>query len=290
MENSQDMIQSPLAKLTIKKNIDSDMDISVCVLLAQETRLSKTKIKDAMNKGAVWVKKKRGGSKRLRRASTHLRAGDVLDFYYDERLLALVPPEAKCLSDHIHYSIWHKPGGLMSQGTMYGDHCSVMRQAELFFRNARPVFLVHRLDREASGLMVLAHSRAAAAKLSELFQKNLIIKQYRAEVLGNLLSKNHHGTIKLPLDGKTALTEYTVESYSPGSNTSLVTIIIKTGRLHQIRRHFYMIGFPVIGDPQYGKGNKNSEGMKLIATLLGFTCPFSRQEVVYKLPQEFMSF
>lgn len=282
------MIQSPLSKLTTKIKIDSDMDISACDFLAKETGLSKTRIKDAMNKGAFWIKKKRGGLKRFRRASAHLRAGDISEFCYDERLLALSPPEAKCLSDQGHYSIWHKPAGLMSQGTMYGDHCAVLRQAELFFRNLRPVFLVHRLDREASGLMIVAHSRESASRFSELFRKNLIIKQYRAEVLGNLLSKKQHGTIVFPLDRKPAFTEYTVESYSPGNNTSLVNIIIKTGRLHQIRRHFDMIGFPVIGDPKYGKGNKNSEGMRLTASVLRFACPFSNRDVEFKLPEEYL--
>jgi len=141
---------------------------------------------------------------------------------------------------------------------------------------------VHRLDREASGVMLIAHSREAAAKLSELFQKNLILKKYRVVVMGDLMGKCQKGTIDLPLDGKTALTGYEVESYDPASNTSTADVTIKTGRLHQIRRHFDMIGFPVIGDPKYGKGNKNNDGMKLVAYALEFICPFSRKEVRFE--------
>jgi len=55
---------------------------------------------------------------------------------------------------------------------MFGDHRSLMRQADLFFKSSREIFLVHRLDREVPGLMLLAHSREAAARLPEMFRKN----------------------------------------------------------------------------------------------------------------------
>ena len=269
-------------KLIIKRTIRSNAGITAADFLVSETGLSKVKVKDAMNKGAFWIKKKKGGMKRLRGATASLRTGDVIEFYYDERLLAIKPPDAECLSDQRHYSAWYKPAGLMAQGTMYGDHCSLMRQAELLIGNSREVFLVHRLDREASGVMLIAHSREAAAKLSELFQKNLILKKYRVVVMGDLMGKCPKGTIDLPLDGKTAITGYEVESYDPQSNTSITDVTIKTGRLHQIRRHFDMIGFPVMGDPKYGKGNKNNDGMKLVAYALEFVCPFSRKEVRFE--------
>jgi tRNA pseudouridine32 synthase/23S rRNA pseudouridine746 synthase len=160
-----------------------------------------------------------------------------------------------------------------------------MRQAELYFQSSREIFLVHRLDREASGVMLLAHSKDAAAKLSELFQKNLVSKRYLVAVLGNLGEKCRHGTINLPLDGKPSLTEFTVKSFTPETNTSIADVSIRTGRLHQIRRHLDMIGLPVIGDPKYGTGNKNTEGMKLSAVSLKFRCPFLKQEVEYKIPE-----
>ena len=143
----------------------------VSEFLTTQTGLSRAKVKDAMNKGAVWLKRKNSKMKRLRRASTSLNPGDQVELYYDEKTLALHPPEAVCLSDQKHYSVWFKPAGLLAQGTQYGDHCSLMRQAELYFRSSREIFLVHRLDREASGLMLLAHSKDAAAKLSDYFKK-----------------------------------------------------------------------------------------------------------------------
>ncbi|HHO75512.1 MAG TPA: RluA family pseudouridine synthase [Deltaproteobacteria bacterium] len=248
-------------------------------VLAEHTGISKAKVKDAMNKGAVWLKRAKGRRMCLRRAKAQVVSGDTLELYYDPQLLALTPGRAECLADHDHYSVWYKPAGLLTQGTNFGDHCSLLRQAELYFVPRREVFLVHRLDREASGLVILAHSRTAAAKLSALFQQGLVEKHYRIEVLGDLSGKTR-GVIDLPIDTKEASTVFEVIKYDPGSHTSLVDVQIKTGRLHQIRRHFSMIGFPVMGDPRYGRGNKNEQGMMLEAVSLAFECPFLHKRVM----------
>jgi tRNA pseudouridine32 synthase / 23S rRNA pseudouridine746 synthase len=268
-------------KFIIKRRIRTAANVTAAEFLAAESGLSKGRVKDAMNKGAVWIGKETGPMQRLRKATTQLRPGGRIELYYDEKMLAIKPPQARCMADRKHYSVWFKPAGLVAQGTMYGDHCSLMRQAELHVGNQREVFLVHRLDREAAGIMLLAHSRKSAAWLSELFRKNLIEKKYRIEVLGNLAEKETKGVIELPLDGKTAVTEFKVESYNSEQNISTVDVTIRTGRMHQIRRHFEMIGFPVMGDPKYGKGNKNKEGMKLAAYSIGFRCPISREDVIF---------
>ena len=78
-------------------------------------------------------------------------------------MLALAPLQPDLISDQYRYSVWHKPVGLMTQGTGFGDHCSLLRQAELFFKSRRGVFPVHRLDREAAGIVILAHDKKATA-------------------------------------------------------------------------------------------------------------------------------
>jgi len=274
-------MQGSPSYLEFSASVEKGPQMTASDFLASKTGLSKMKVKDAMNKGAVWIKKK-GRLQRLRKATTLLQAGAHIELHYDEGLLSLVPPKPSLISDQVHYSAWLKPSGLMAQGTMFGDHCSLLRQTELFFQMKRPVFLVHRLDRESDGIMLIAHSREAAAKLSEIFQKKEIIKEYRVEVLGNLGEPGRKGTIDLQLDSKSAATDYEVISYDPERNISTVSAYIRTGRLHQIRRHFDMIGHPVMGDPKYGKGNKNKEGMKLTAASLKFRCPFSLREVEFR--------
>ena len=263
--------------------IEIDNPATACDLLASRTGISKTKIKDAMNKGAVWLRRK-GKMQRLRKATTLLRTGDHIELHYDERLLSVPPPDAVMISDRVHYSVWFKPAGLMAQGTMFGDHCSLLRQVERHFHLERPALPVHRLDREAAGLMLVAHGREAAARLSALFRDRQITKEYRVELLGDMGEEGGMGSITLPLDGKEAVTDYAVISHGPARKTTVVSAFIATGRFHQIRRHFAMAGHPVMGDPRYGKGNKNREGMKLTAVSLKFTCPFTKKDVQFSVP------
>ncbi len=272
-----------MQKFSLKQAVSIDDPKTACDFLVKHTGLSKNRIKDTMNKGAVWIRKEKGKQYRIRRATATLKTGDYLSIYYDDKLLALSPLRPECIGDQRRYSVWFKPAGLMSQGTKYGDHCSLLRQAELFFKSRRKVFPVHRLDREASGIVLIAHDKTAAGKLSRLFRSQKIIKRYRARVLGNLTAQRPQGKIDLPLDDKPAVTEFAVTDYDPDSNISSVDIIIHTGRKHQIRRHFDAIGFPVMGDPRYGKGNKNNSGLKLMATALEFHCPFNDKDLVFDI-------
>lgn len=274
-----------MQKFFFKKAVGTDDPKTVCDFLAKHTGLSKSRIKDAMNKGAVWVRKKRGKQYRVRRASAALKPGDYLAIYYDDKLLALSPLQPKRISDQKRYSIWFKPAGLMTQGTKYGDHCSLLRQVELFFKSKRKAFPVHRLDREVSGIVLIGHDKTAAGQLSRLFQSQQIVKRYHARVRGNLTAaQGPQGRIDQPLDGQPSTTDFAVTHYDPASNISSVDIIIHTGRKHQIRRHFAAVGFPVIGDPRYGKGNKNHSGLQLAAAALEFHCPFSDKDLVFDTP------
>jgi tRNA pseudouridine32 synthase/23S rRNA pseudouridine746 synthase len=266
-------------RFSLKITVDAVPPQTCCDYLAERAALPKGRVKDAMTKGAVWLARQGGKRRRLRRASTALRPEDVLELYYDEALLRAAPPVARCVDDQQHYSVWLKPAGLMAQGTDYGDHCALLRQAECHFHPRRQVFLVHRLDREAAGLMLVAHDGRAAARLSALFRKQRISKDYRVRVRGKIAQAR--GEIDQSLDGKPALTRYTVEAYDPVSDVTTLEVNIATGRRHQIRRHFAAIGHGVLGDPRYGTGNKNRDGLQLEAMGLRFRCPFSGRDMAY---------
>jgi tRNA pseudouridine65 synthase len=122
------------------------------------------------------------------------------------------------------------------------------------------VYPVHRLDRGTSGALILALSSSSAARLQALFASGQVLKRYLALVRG---IPPESGLIDHPVphaeDGPRvpAQTEYrrlaTFERYA------LLEAIPKTGRLHQIRRHFKHISHPIVGDVNYGKGEINRE-------------------------------
>lgn len=270
-------------RIDIALEVESKDSLIAIDFLLDNVNLSKSRLKDVMNKGAVWIKQGSKPRTRLRRAMTDLKVGDIVEMFYDEQLLALKPVKMQPVADKEQYSVWDKPAGMLTQGNEWGDHTALLRMVELSFNPRREAILIHRLDREASGLVVVAHSRKIAAALSELFKSGHVKKRYRIEVLGNIADYSNSGDINLPLDGKNADTRFEMIRYEAAKNYSIVDVWLGTGRKHQIRRHFDHIGFPVIGDPKYGKGNKNQSGMKLNAVELSFQCPISGKEVNYSV-------
>jgi tRNA pseudouridine32 synthase/23S rRNA pseudouridine746 synthase len=257
---------------------EEDREHDAATLLATASQLSKSAIKDAMLKGAVWLTRGKQ-QKRLRRATFAGQSGDKLSLYYDADLLRLTPPQPQLLADEKRYSIWMKPAGLLAQGTLEGDHCALLRVAEVQLK--REVYLVHRLDREAAGLMLIAHDGKTAAAFSHLFasaKTELLRKQYQVLALGEI---REAGEVALSLDGKNALTRYRPLRQDAKVNATWLEIELVTGRKHQIRRHLAAIGHPVLGDPRYGSGNAYAAGLQLYATDLSFTCPLTRKARSY---------
>lgn len=235
--------------------------------------LSKGRLKDAMNKGAVQLVQGKQ-HKRLRRTQAEVLAGHVLELHYDDDILQRQAPAPVLLTDERGYSVWFKPPGLLSQGNEWGDHLALLRLAEQHFVPLRPVFLLHRLDREASGLVLIAHHKAMAATLSQLISQQQIAKTYRITVLGvpdaALLQQ---GEINLPLDGKACCTRFRLVQSLQMPTRAVLEVDLISGRKHQIRRHFAAIGHPVMGDPQYGSGNQDPAGLALQAVRLSFVLP-----------------
>jgi tRNA pseudouridine32 synthase/23S rRNA pseudouridine746 synthase len=175
---------------------------------------------------------------------------------------------------------------MLSQGNEWGDHLSLLRFSEQHFGN-RPVFLLHRLDREASGLVLIAHTKAAATAFGKLIAGQQLTKTYLVQVLGQL-SEPLLATaeINAPLDGKACLTRFKLLRYDAATDTSWLEIDLISGRKHQIRRHFADVGHPVMGDPRYGEGNKNQSGLALQASAIAFTCPLQQHQRAIALTSE----
>jgi len=251
-------------------------------LLQRASGLSKGRIKSAMSKGAVWLTRGKS-TQRLRRATRKLQSGDELHLYYDESVLAEVPAEPELIADAGDYSVWNKPYGLRSQGSKWGDHCTVTRWAEQHLQPERSAFVVHRLDRAANGLILVAHAKRTAAALSDIFTRRKIEKRYQAWVAGDFSRQQDPLLVDEVLDGKSAISEFSFVQIDAGR--SLVDVRIATGRKHQIRRHLAGLGYPVIGDRLYGTGEQDGVDLQLTAYLLAFRCPVAGEKVEYRLPE-----
>ena len=163
--------------------------------------------------------------------------------------------------------------------------------------------IVHRIDKDTSGILVVAKNDEAHNKLSEQLKNHSMKREYYALIEGRL--KNDSGTINKPIgrnkkdrlkmgiveDGKLAVTHYEVlERYN---GYTLTKCILETGRTHQIRVHMSSIGFPLVGDPLYGfKRQKfKLDGQMLHAKTLGFIHPETNEYMEFnsELPKYFIN-
>ncbi len=264
--------------ITAATNGQSAVDI-----LSQNTGLSKQRIKLAMKHGAVWIERGTQKIQRLRRAKQLIKQGEILHIYYDAELIATPATPSELIYDKSAYSIWYKPQGILSQGSKWGDHHTINRWAEQNLQPQRPAFIVHRLDKAARGLMILAHKKQTATQFSDLFEKRQIEKHYQVVVHGRFPSETQ--TMTTNIDERSAMTHAKLLEYDIKKDRSLIDVNIETGRKHQIRKHLQELGFPVVGDRLYGKED-DIEDLQLASFSLAFICPITQEQKYYTLPKD----
>lgn len=156
--------------------------------------------------------------------------------------------------------------------------------------------IVHRLDKDTSGVLIVAKNDKAHIKMSEQIKNHEVEKTYIALVKGFV--KENEATIDMPIgrstkdrkkmavrkDGRNAVTHFKV--IKRFTNYTLLQVIIETGRTHQIRVHLSEIGYPIVGDEVYsnGKNEWNVRGQCLHAKSLKFKHPISGQEMYIEAP------
>lgn len=265
-------------------------------LLAQTTGLAKQKIKQYAQQGAVWIQRQPNSKpERLRRLKKMVLPGQVIEFYYYPDLLNETPATPTLIADFTEYSVWLKPRGMLSQGSKWADHTALYRWVEQNYqpeingqKQIRQAWIVHRLDRATQGLMLLAHTKKMAAKLSQLFETDQVHKTYQANVWGCYPEKSQ--TINIEIDGKQAVSHVLRLDYDKLQDCSRVQIEIETGRKHQIRRHLSETGFAIIGDRLYGDKNKDQSckqqiDLQLTACKLTFSCPITGESRCFTLKE-----
>ncbi|KGJ93102.1 RluA family pseudouridine synthase [Colwellia psychrerythraea] len=275
-------------KMATDESSASTISILEKYSMDQDIHLSKSELKQAISKGALWLTpaKNKKQTQRLRRVKKKLLTGDELHFYFNSEVLSTAVPQAILIEDLVDYSVWYKPYGMLSQGSKWSDHCTIARFAQQNLPNERPAFIVHRLDRAATGLILIAHSKKAACALSNMFEFHQLEKHYQIIVHGDHRRRSQPDVIDSDVDGKKARSTFSCLTYDEISKRSLIKVKIDSGRKHQIRIHAASIGMPVVGDRLYGVADKGEQcDLQLCAVRLRFVCPLTQEERFFELPE-----
>ncbi|CAB3392800.1 RluA family pseudouridine synthase [Kyrpidia spormannii] len=259
---------------------------------------SRSQIQGWIDEGRVRV------GERPVKASHRVRPGeDVLVEPPEPEPLELVPEPIplKIVFEDEDVVVVDKPRGLVVhpapghfRGTLVHGllaHCGRLSRLGGFLRPG----IVHRIDRDTSGLLVAAKTDLAYMGLAKQFHDHTVDREYLALVHG--VVPHDHGTVDAPVGrhphlrqqmavvrgGRPAVTHFIViERFA---RATLLRLRLKTGRTHQIRVHMEFIGFPVIGDPKYGpRRSLGMKGQALHAGVLGFDHPRTGERVRFESP------
>lgn len=247
--------------------------------------LTQIQIQKLARSGQIRVDGSRAKADTRLQAGSQVRVPPLPDAPDKSERKALSPRDAAFARSLVLYEdeevlILNKPAGLAVQGGTKTTH-HVDKLLSAWGEGLERPRLVHRLDRDTSGVLVLGKTPAAAAKLSGAFARRRAEKTYWALVVGNPTPQN--GWIEAPLakkgindremvvvveandpKGEPAETQYVTISRA-GPRLSWVALRPHTGRTHQLRAHMKAIGHPILGDPKYGdeKSAALSEGLQL---------------------------
>lgn len=207
-------------------------------------------------------------------------------------------PWIDIVHEEADFVIVHKPSGLLSvPGKDPALADSLQRRAEGHWPTAG---MIHRLDKDTSGVMVLALNKPAHAKIAMQFEKRTAKKSYVARLWGTL--EADEGTVDLPIAvdwenkprqridferGREARTRWQVMSRDGG--ITRVRLFPLTGRTHQLRLHMMTLGHPVLGDPFYATGEAltAADRLQLHAEELSFAHPVTGEPAHFVIPAPF---
>jgi 23S rRNA pseudouridine1911/1915/1917 synthase len=251
---------------------------------------SKNTIKKLLEHGRVKV-----NGAITRRGKTQLRAGDRVEIGA-KAFVKRLRDDLEILYEDEHLLVINKNANLLTVATEKEKQATAYAYLYDYVKAQKPmnkIFIVHRLDKKASGILVFARSEAVKRKLQAQFETHDIDRTYIAIVQGRL--KDERGTVKNYLaenrackvyvtdddkTGKLAITHYHVRRRVAGY--TWLEITTESGRKHQIRVHLAGLGHPVIGDKEYGSTKNPLQRLGLHASRLGFVHPVTGKKMVFE--------
>lgn len=284
--------------IEVKDEIEERVDS----YLAKELNISRSKVQKLIKQGLVTVNEKVVSSNYIVKCGDFISVNDDLDYE--------ISVEAEDIDIDVVYEdsdllVINKASGMVVHPAP-GHYSHTLVNALLYRfqisggEKYRPG-IVHRLDKDTSGLMMVAKGEKTHEKLSRMIANKEVERHYLAIVDGVI--KHDTGTIDAPIGrdannrqkmavtdvhGKEAVTHFRVlETFS---NHTLVECILETGRTHQIRVHMSYIGHPVSNDPLYGRGKSTEFGQMLHSKSIKFKHPTTGKEMFFEVdpPKEFL--
>lgn len=242
------------------------------------------------------------------KSSYALRLNDVIDVnFFHTQEFDLTPREVEfeIIDDQEDFLIINKPAGLVvhnstnnqTEDSLVHGLLYKFQDFDQFEESERPG-IVHRLDRDTSGLLIVAKNQSAQIAFSKMFKQRQISKTYLAVVHGHTPPKGtidssigrhptkRHKMSHLGINSKPALTHYNTLAHYKQS--SLVAVNIITGRTHQIRVHFSSIGHGLLGDDLYGRSNKLMPRQALHAWKISFAFKNKTFNYICLPPKDFI--
>lgn len=284
--------------IEVKDEIEERVDS----YLAKELNISRSKVQKLIKQGLVTVNEKVVSSNYIVKCGDFISVNDDLDY---EISVEAEDIEIDVIYEDCDLLVINKVSGMVVHPAP-GHYSHTLVNALLYRfqisggEKYRPG-IVHRLDKDTSGLMLVAKNEKTHEKLSRMIANKEVERHYLAIVDGVI--KHDTGTIDAPIGrdannrqkmavtdvhGKEAVTHFRVLEIF--SNHTLVECILETGRTHQIRVHMAYIGHPVSNDPLYGRGKSTEFGQMLHSKSIKFKHPTTGKEMFFEVdpPKEFL--
>lgn len=267
-------------------------------LLVKLPQKSRNNIKTLLRDGQVWVEGKVQSQYNLQ-----LQAGQRVEIRREKTERAPALSGLTILYEDAHLIVIDKPEGLLSISTGKSDEKTAYNLLSAYVKRQNPahkIFIVHRLDRDTSGVMVFAKSEKAKERLQASWEPSTKERTYLAIAEGKV--SEPQGTIisylkeskafvvystQDPTQGQKAVTHF--EVVSQNQDFSLLKINLETGRKNQIRVHLQDLGHPIVGDKKYGANSNPIRRLGLHAWILGFVHPITNEKLRFetKVPSHF---